>query len=113
MCAVDARKWYQDLRTGKPYSPSKMKSLQPGKLLLMHSEISESYEGFRKGLKDEHLPEFDNHDIELADLLIRLFDYCGTYGIDLERAFWAKRQYNAVRPDHKPENRRKRGGKKF
>ena len=36
--------------------------------------------------------------IELADVLIRIFDTCGRYGIDLEQAIEIKMKYNESRP---------------
>lgn len=35
---------------------------------------------------------------ELADIVIRVFDACGRYEIDLERAISEKMAYNATRP---------------
>jgi NTP pyrophosphatase (non-canonical NTP hydrolase) len=36
---------------------------------------------------------------ELADIVIRVFDACGRYGIDLEAAIAEKMAYNATRPE--------------
>ena len=35
---------------------------------------------------------------ELADVVIRVFDACGRYGIDLEKVITEKMAYNATRP---------------
>lgn len=35
---------------------------------------------------------------EFADIVIRVFDACGRYGIDLEQAIKEKMEYNATRP---------------
>ena len=89
-------------------------SRNKGELIsLMHSELSEMLEGVRKDLADDHLPEFDSETVELADLIIRAFDYAGKHELPLAQALVKKLKYNAVRADHKPENRQKPGGKNF
>ena len=82
-------------------------------LALIHSEISEALEGLRKGLVDDHLPNRAMVEVELADTLIRIFDYAGYLGLDLGGALIEKLDYNQTRADHKPENRAKPGGKAF
>jgi NTP pyrophosphatase (non-canonical NTP hydrolase) len=44
--------------------------------------------------------------IELADCMIRIMDYCGGAGIDIEKAIKIKHEYNKTRPF-------KHGGKKM
>ena len=82
-------------------------------IALMHSELSEALEAIRKDLVDDKLPNRPGEEVELADLLIRVFDYAGAFGLDLEGAYQEKRAYNAQRPDHRIENRIAPGGKKF
>lgn len=82
-------------------------------LMLCVSELAEGMEGFRKGLKDDHLPEFDMIEVELADALIRIFDLAGGRNWRVGDALVAKLRYNAQRADHKPEVRAAEGGKKF
>ena len=82
------------------------------KLCLIHSEISEAMEGFRKGLMDDHLPHRLCAEVELCDALIRIFDLAGALEMDLGGALVEKLKYNQNRADHKPENRAKIGGKK-
>lgn len=48
-------------------------------LCLVHSEMSEAYEGYKLGLKDDHLPEYPMFQVELADTCIRLYDILGYY----------------------------------
>jgi NTP pyrophosphatase (non-canonical NTP hydrolase) len=101
-------KWWQDINTGKPVVRNK------GELLAMiHSEISEALEGERKNLMDDKLPHRRMAEVEMADAIIRIMDYCGGFGYDLHGAFEEKLAYNAKRDDHSHEARRNVGGKKF
>lgn len=82
-------------------------------LALIHSEISEALEGERKGLMDDKIPSRKMAEVELADAIIRIMDYCGLKGYDIGGAVVEKLAYNKTRADHKPENRAKEGGKKW
>lgn len=68
------------------------------KLMLMVSELGEALEAHRKGLKDDHLPDFDGITVELADCIIRILDYCGHHSLPLGDALLAKLRYNLSRP---------------
>jgi NTP pyrophosphatase (non-canonical NTP hydrolase) len=89
-------------------------------IALMHSELSEALEEFRNtGLGDTdkfiyylsgswgvdgEKPE--GIAVELADVLIRIFDTCGKYNIPLQEALDLKLAYNKTRPH-------RHGGKKL
>lgn len=94
-------------------TPSQRVLLYSQKIALIHSETSEMLEGLRKGKADDHLPQYPAEHVEAADIFIRLADYCGARGIDLEKMVDEKLAYNAKRADHKREARAAEGGKKF
>lgn len=107
-CHEDNIKWWQDMDTGAILKRNK------GELLaLIHSEISECLEGERKNLMDDKLPHRRMAEVELADALIRIFDYAGAFGYDLQGAYEEKRAFNQTREDHKHEARKIAGGKQF
>lgn len=83
------------------------------RLCLVHSEVSEAMEGFRKNLMDDHLPHRKMAEVELADAVIRILHIAEEEGLDIGGALWEKLQYNLHRDDHKPENREKENGKAF
>lgn len=83
------------------------------KLMLIVSEIAEAMEADRKNLMDDKLPHRKGLEVELADAVIRIADLCGALNLDLGGAIAEKMAFNAVRPDHKPENRAAENGKKY
>lgn len=111
ICHLDNEHWWVDPKTGADVRENPL--TVPAKLALVHSEISEALEGHRKSLADEHLPEFQSLEVELADALIRLFDLAGAYDLRIAEALVTKRRYNAQRADHKAENRITAGGKAY
>lgn len=107
-CHADNQHWWHDVVTGERLHRNK------GELLmLMVSELSECIEGERKGLMDTHIVWRRMAEVELADVLIRLFDYAGAFGYDLDGAVADKRAYNKHRADHKAAARQAPGGKQW
>lgn len=102
--------WWNDLCSGE----SLIGKRNIGEMLcLIHSEISEAMEGHRKGLPDDKLPHRPMIEVELADAVIRIADLAGAMRLDLGGAIAEKLEYNRKRADHKPENRKADGGKKY
>lgn len=100
--------WWTNIETGEPIQRN------VGEMLcLVHSEISEAMEGHRKNLMDDKLPHRPMIEVELADAIIRIADIAGSMGLDVGGAIAEKMAFNAVRPDHKIENRKLAEGKKY
>jgi len=70
-------------------------------LALIHSEVSEALEDVRD---DNTTISYDSKGkpvglpIELADILLRVFDLCGAMKVDLDQAVKIKHGYNQLRP---------------
>lgn len=80
-------------------------------LMLIVSEASEAFEEIRnnKGVNETYYSEggkMEGVPSELADIVIRVMDFCEYYGIDLEKAIAEKHAFNKNRPY-------KHGGKKL
>lgn len=71
-------------------------------IALCHSELSEALEDYRKEKEyDEIYYKKDKPcgiPVEMADLLIRVFDMCEYFRIPLETALNIKMNYNKTRP---------------
>lgn len=104
------------LANGRWWYADKGVKLQRNKgelLMLIVSEIAEAMEGERKNLMDDKLPHRKMAEVELADALIRIFDYAGGFGYDLAGAMQEKLEYNRTRKDHTYEARAAENGKKW
>lgn len=109
--------WWTDVRTGESLlgkdEHGRDRRNVPEMLCLIHSEVSEAMEGYRKKLPDDHLPHRSMFEVELADTLIRIFDLAGGHKLDLAGAVREKLIYNQHRQDHKLETRQQGEGKVF
>ena len=83
------------------------------RLGLIHTEVSEAIEGHRSDLWDDKLPHRKQLEVELADIIIRVFDIAGFLNLDIGGAFDEKMKYNLTRKDHDLREREKTGGKQY
>jgi len=63
-------------------------------VMLVVTELSEAVQEDRK--KDDD--RYEKTQTEIADALIRLFDLCGAYFIDIEQVILDKMEFNRNRP---------------
>lgn len=109
------------LALGAPFMLVDRAELMPGKssyqinedLNRLHRAISRAMEGHRK---NKQHPEHTMHSVlemNLAEVVLRVFHMARKLNLDLGGAFAEKRAYNASRADHKPENRKAAGGKAY
>lgn len=110
--------WWTELGTGRDLTSTGYPKVLPNvnvgeKLMLAVTELAEAMEGCRKNLMDDKLPHRTMLEVELADAVIRIFDMSGGLGLDVAGAIAEKLVFNGTRADHKIENRRAVGGKKF
>jgi len=61
-------------------------------LALIHTEISEATDAYKKGKSYEEVGT------ELADAIIRILHLCSVLGVDIERLYREKMAYNWQRP---------------
>lgn len=82
-------------------------------IALCHSELSEALEEYRNGnvgiyykapdgstsdVQEGEHQKPEGIPIELADVIIRILDFCGREGIDIAEAITIKNAYNKTRP---------------
>ncbi|MEA3356607.1 MAG: MazG nucleotide pyrophosphohydrolase domain-containing protein [Candidatus Bipolaricaulota bacterium] len=67
-------------------------------LMLMVTELAEAMEAYREGdPESKKIQGYSRLEEELADVLIRLLDFAGGKGFDIEGAVAAKMVYNETR----------------
>lgn len=73
--------WWHDIKTGKLLDRNAAEML-----MLQVSELAEAAHGLDYDLNDDKLPHHKMVAVEIADFLIRLYDYCGGLRLDLQAA---------------------------
>jgi len=91
---------------------------QNTKVTLIANEVFEAQEAIRVDSNDNHLPQYKGVLTELIDVLVRSGDTLGRYqdddsSIDPGKILVDKMKYNERRTDHRPDERKKPGGKRF
>lgn len=111
--AAEAKGFHDD-RPHTQIEPAALRDWQGNKLMLIVSEVAEAQDELRKGkpagmtyyptmptewADDEPYGPFKPEGVpsELADVVIRVLDFCYTEGIDLETIIEEKLAYNATR----------------
>lgn len=86
----------EDMKSGLKALADKLQNRNDGELFaLMHSEISEALEATRHGNPpSDHIPEFSGTEEEMADVVIRVMDYCEKRSLRLGEAIIAKLHFN-------------------
>lgn len=109
------RGWWKDLQEAGPMEPKTAAAFKVAtlytKAALIASEVFEGGEALRHGLPpDDHLPEFGNLEVELADAVVRVLDLSSylvrdeSAKVGVGGALVAKVRYNRTRGE-------KHGGK--
>lgn len=99
--------WWKDPATGEPMSRDSLSAI-----CKMHSELSEACEAQCTDSADDKLPHRLGVEVELADAVLRIFDFAAASGLDIGAAMVEKLRYNQKRADHKLSNRNKSNGKR-
>lgn len=85
LCVSELAEALEEYRAGKP---NIYYNVEGEEMLYADGEACEKYE--------RRKPE--GVAVELADCVIRILDYCGRAGIDIEEAIRIKHEYNKTRP---------------
>jgi NTP pyrophosphatase (non-canonical NTP hydrolase) len=64
---------------------------------LVGSELGEATDGIRKDLVDDHMPHRSMEVCEMADVILRVMDYCAYYRLPVAEVLIEKMEYNATR----------------
>lgn len=81
------------LAKDKGFGSSPSEIILAEKIALIHSEVSEAYEAYRK----QNINGQDGFKEELADVVIRVIHLCGIFEIDIQAEILKKLEFNKNR----------------
>lgn len=94
-----AAEYVHSVNVSKGFWPENVADRNVGEALcLIHSEISEAFEGALSGDQDDKIPDYSGFSAEIADTMIRALDLGGALGADFDSINWDTEEGPLVSP---------------
>ena len=98
-CETATVSGFHDIDFSYAELPHVTHAFQLASIARIGSELGELVDALRNGNPEsEKIPGFTHGEEEMADAVIRILDFCGYYGYDIQGAVDAKMAYNKTRP---------------